>query len=286
MTLSLSTASALVRQDRLPFQMDSERDAFQRYVLDPFGMDIDTERLRRAPNIGFTELAESALDALAHPIGSPDLLVFAHAIPDSSPLTAVTAHLNHLLGGRSHSFGVSEQGLRAPFTALKIADAYARSGRCDTLALFVCEQNTLPYADPFVDDNQLVNSAALLYFDGAGGYEFTGTRAGPPGARLDELLSSMTSGLDPRATLIVAGPWTASDPLATTSLPVHRCEPGTYCTSVWLELARHHADWAHTYRHVALCDTDPRTGHRQVALLRLCSADPTEEDRRDRQRTT
>jgi hypothetical protein len=287
MVLALSTASALVRRDRLPFQPDSEREAFHRYVLDPFGIDLDLDRFRRSQNIGHIELAECALDALTPPVDSPDLLIAAYAIPDFTSLTAVAPRLNQLLGGRSHSFSISEQGLRAPFTALKIADAHARSGRCETLALFVCEQNTLPYADPFVDDNRLVNSAALLYFNGDDGFEFAGTRAGPPGVELEELTSSMTAALDPRSTLLVAGPWTAPDRLAATGLPVHGCEPGSYCTSVWLELARHHTEWARTYRHIVLCDTDPRTGRCQAALLRLRSAGPTTtENRHDHQRTT
>ena len=273
MALSLSRASALVRPDRLPFRPDGERDAFQRYVLDPFGVELDFARLEHSPNVGFTELAEGVLGALPRPIDSPDLLVFAYALPDLFPLTAVTAHLNHLLGGHSHSFGVSEQGLPAPFTALKIADAYARSGRCDTLALFVCEQNTLPYADPLVDDNDLVNSAALLYFDGNGGYEFAGTRGGPV---LGELVSELTADLAPDSALLVAGPWIAPEHLAATGLPVRQAAAGSYCTSVWLELARHHAGWAGTYRHLVLCDTDPRTGRSQVALLRLRPADSGE----------
>ena len=270
MALSLRAATALVRRDRLPFEPDPDRDAFQRYVLDQFGVELDLERMRRSPNIGFTELAEGVIDAFPRPLEHPDLLIFAYAIPDAFSVTAITPHLNHLLGGRSHSFSVSEQGLRAPFTALKIADAYARSGRCDTLALFVCEQNTVPHPDPLVDDHPLVNSAALLYFDRGGGYEFAGTRAG---ANLDELVSSMTAGFDARSTLLVAGPWAAPERLATTGLPPYRCEPGSYCTSVWLELARRHTDWAGSYRHVALCDTDPRTGSSQVALLRLRQAD-------------
>jgi hypothetical protein len=275
MTLSLSTASVSVRTDTLPFQMDSERDALQRYVLDPFGVDLDVERLRRSPNIGYAELTDDVINAFPRPIDSPDLLIFSYAIPDAFSVSAITPRLNQLLGGRSHSFSVCEQGLRAPFTALRIADAYARSGRCATLALFVCEQGTVHHADPFIDDNPLVNSAALLYFGDNGGYEFIGTRASRPGADLAELVSSVTAGRSARSTLLVVGPWTAPDRLAATGLPVHGCEPGFYCTSVWLAFARHHEEWSRTYHHIALCDTDPRTGRGQVALFRLRSADAT-----------
>ncbi|MEE6261668.1 hypothetical protein [Plantactinospora sonchi] len=272
MPLSLTSAAALVRTDRLPPVPDDDRDAIQRDILRPFGVRPDPDRLARAANVGFAELAENLLREL--PTNSPDLLIFAYGIPDPSSLKHVTPYVNHLLGDRSHSFAISEQGLRAPYTALKVADAYARSGRCGSLALFVCEQNSLPYHDPFVEDHGLTNSAALLLFgQGHGdGYQFAG--APPPSAthRLGRLLGSMAARSDPASTLVVAGPWVDPDVLAATWLPTHRVGAGTYCTGVWLELARAHLTWATEYRTIVLCDTDPRTGQSQTALLRRPSS--------------
>ena len=48
----------------------------------------------------------------------------------------------------------------------------------------------------------------------------------------------------------------------------HRTVPGSYCTSVWLDLARNWPAWQRDHTAVVLCDTDPRTGDTQLAVLR------------------
>ena len=258
MALALSAAASTVRRDANAFTPDVESTKFQSDLLARFGVTYDEELLRRSRNIGFPELAETLLGEV--PIRDPELLVLAYALPDSSPPKTVSAHLNHLTGGRSRSFAVSDQGLRAPFTALRIAAAYARSGRCADLALFICEQSTFPYPEPFVRDTVTLDSAVLLYFSGQGGYRFRETRPLPPGQSPVPELEALAR--QPN-TLVVTSPRVPSGP----GPNVHRSPPGTYCTSVWLELARHHAQWSERYQTVVLCDTDPRTGWSQTALL-------------------
>lgn len=274
MPLSLRAASALVRRDGNPYEHDERLAAYHRELLAQFDLEPDPELLRRSPNIGFPELAEGVLRGLPVGISSPDLLVLAYGLPDMYPLKSTTSHLNHLLGGGSRSFAISEQGLRAPFTALRVADAYARSGRCTDLALFICDQTTLPYHDPIVHDTPLVDSAVLLYFDQGGGLQFQASWPTGPADGLAELLARATSGLDLTRTLIVAGPWVAPGELDPYAGLVHRVTAGGYCTSVWLELARHHEDWLARFDAVVLCDTDPRTGRGQAALLRHAPVGP------------
>jgi hypothetical protein len=269
MPLTLSSTATVIRRDGNPYQRDHDSLTFMGDLMTPFGVEIDERLLEKSRNIGFLELAEELLRMT--PIAGPELLILAYGIPDLGPLKTVSAHLNYLLGGRSRSFAISDQGLRAPFTALRIADAYARSGRCATLAMFVCEQTTMPYPDALIDENVLADSAALLYFDDQGSLEFSRTARTARGETLGGLLSEMTAGLDPGRTLIVTGPWADA---ARTGWPVHRTDAGTYCTSVWLELARHHREWAARYQTVVLCDTDPRTGLSQAALLRVRESDP------------
>jgi hypothetical protein len=261
--LSLRLAGAVLRPEPNPYEPDDDLTTYWQDLLAPFGMEAEEKRLAGSPNIGFTELAEAALAQVSGAI-DPDLLLLAYALPDVHPLKSVTAHLNHLLGGRSRCFAISEQGLRAPFTALRVADAFARSGRCASLALFVCEQTTLAYHDPLVHDTPLVDSAALLYFDGAGEFAYTAAETGPD---VYELAARAVRRGGP-TTLVVAGPWV--DPERLPDAAVHACQPGTYCTSVWLELARQHEAWNH-YGSVVLADTDPRSGQAQVALLERTS---------------
>jgi hypothetical protein len=268
MALALAAASTLVRKDSNPYEPDEECRTFQRDLFAPFQVEFDDDLLKASRNIGFPELAQGVLGAADRTVENPELLVLAYGLPDLYPLRTISAYLNYLLGGQSRSFAVSDQGLRSPFTALRIADAYARSGRCATAALFVCEQGSLPYQDAFVRDHVLMDSSVLLYFDEQGSYELCRTAAAPPGEPLTGLLAGLTADLDPGRSLLVAGPWPEPDPLFRAGLPVHRSDPGTYCTSVWLDLARHHETWADLYHTLVLCDSDPRTGWSQAAVLR------------------
>jgi hypothetical protein len=266
--LSLRAAAAVVRRDARPYEPDAVLDAYHRELLAPFGIEVDDELLRRSPNIGFPDLAADALAALPRRITDPDLLILAYGLPDRYPLKSTTSNLNHMLGGGSRSFAVCEQGLHAPFTALKVGDAFARSGRCSSLALFVCEQTTLPYHDQLVHDTPLTDSAALLYFDACDGWQFRQSRVAWPEESLAPIVAALLGDPPDGRALVVAGPWVSGPDLDGAAAPVHHVAPGSYCTSVWLDLARHHRSWAETYDALVLCDTDPRTGRSQAALLR------------------
>ena len=209
MTLSLRGAAGVVWSHPVPYRPDPRMSTYHEEMLTPFGVAVDEDRLRNGTNVGFTELAEAVLREMAPPIANPDLLILAYGLPDLRPLKSTTAYLNHLLGGESRSFAVAEQGLRAPFTALRIADAYARAGRYASLALFICDQTTLPYYDPVVHDTPLADSAVLLYFDdtGTGDLWFEGTTRGVAGAGPDTVVKPYLSDVDINRTLVVLGPW-------------------------------------------------------------------------------
>jgi hypothetical protein len=269
MTLSLRAAAGLVWSQPVPYEPDPRMSTYHEEMLTPFGVAVDEDRLRTGTNVGFTQLAEAVLREMAPPIANPDLLILAYALPDLHPLKSTSSALNHLLGGGSRSFAVAEQGLRAPFTALRIADAYVRAGRYANLALFICDQTTLPYYDPVVHDTPLADSAVLLYFDdtGTGDLWFGGTIRGAVGAGPDTVVKPYLSDVDMNRTLVVLGPWAPAEPLESMVPNLHRVPAGTYCTSVWLDLARHRETWAGQYDALVLCDTDPRSGLCQAALL-------------------
>lgn len=268
MPLSLQAAAAVVRTGAIPHYPDARLDAFHRELLAPFGIRVDDELFKRSSNVGFPELAADALAALPRRITNPDLLILTYGLPDMYPLKSTTSHLNHILGGGSRSFAVCEQGLHAPFIALRIGNAFARSRRCSSLALFVCEQTTLPYHDPLVHDTPLTDSAALLYFDTCDGWQFRQGQAAGPGESLGPLVAKLLGDTGDGRALVVAGPWVSRQDLAAATAPVHFVAPGSYCTSVWLDLARHHQSWAESYDALVLCDIDPRTKRSHAALLR------------------
>jgi hypothetical protein len=260
--LALRSGAAVVRRAHHGYQLDEEILEHNQAMLGPFGMAVDEDIARAGRNWTYTDLAEATLESVDRPEVTPDLVVVAYSLPDLHPLKTVSSHLNHLLGGTARSFAVSEYGLAAPYTALRIAAAYARSGRCASLALFVLEQTTLPYYEPFLDGLNLADSAAYLYFAAAGGCT-VGTVA--HGGALADLLASVVPAAG--QTLVVVGPWTDPAVVDAVASPVHRVSPGSYATGVWVDLARHHAEWSARFDAIVLCDTDPRTGLSHTAIL-------------------
>ncbi|MFJ1861947.1 hypothetical protein ACIOHA_32160 [Streptomyces anulatus] len=154
---------------------------------------MDEQSLRDGRNVFHKDLVDQLVGS-EDIDGAADLVVVTYALPDVHPFTAVASHLNMLLGGGAQSFSISEQGLAAPFTALRIIAAFQRGGRSERAVL---EQTTLPRVEAYS----------------------------------------------------------------------HRVAPGSYCTSVWLDLAQHWQKWRRDHRRVVLRDIDPLSGRGHLALL-------------------
>ncbi|MFD5649186.1 hypothetical protein [Streptomyces sp. NPDC127039] len=234
-------------------------------LLGPFGAKPDEELLRSGRQVTHRHLADRLVDSEAVRGARPQLLIVAYALPDVVPFTAVAPHLTERLGGEAVNFALSQQGLAAPFTALRIADAHARSGRAAEVVLAVLEQTTLPVDVPLVREKELTDSAAALVLRAASGPGGGGLRLGRVGS------GALPDGLDGDGTLHVLGPCaTGSDVPHKTD--VHRAPSGTYCTGVWLELAAHWQEWQRSHHTVVLRDTEPGTGREHHAVFTTAPA--------------
>ncbi|MCE7003215.1 hypothetical protein LWC34_10280 [Kibdelosporangium philippinense] len=251
MALALARANGLRATGRNPSPFDAELIEYYADLLGQFGHTLDLAQLASGRSIGYPELASAVVADLG--IDEPDLILLAYAIPDLHPLKTVATYVNHLFGDQACSMALSEQGLQAPYTALRMADAY----QCDQALILVLEQTTLPYRDPLVHDTPLSDTAVALVFERADG-DFQRPWSGTP-AELTAMIDQCSD------TLVVAGPWVCTD----RGFDLHRCGPGTYCTSVWLALAENYQRWQGEYRHVLLCDVDPRTGDAHAVRVDL-----------------
>jgi len=235
--------------------------SFFRDLLGPFGTKPDEERLRAGTRVQHRQLAETLAAADGIRGSRPQLVVVAHALPDLVPFTAVAPLLTERLGGAATCFAISEQGLAAPFTALRVATAYHRSARADEVLLAVLEQTTVPQPFPLVDENPLIDSGVVLTLSATDAGALALDRAGFSASVADALAGYDADG----RTLVVLGSWV--DAPVPGGYAVHRAEPGGYCTGVWLELAENWQDWHRKYRTVVLCDTDPRDGRTCAAVF-------------------
>lgn len=268
MALALASAAGVRKSDTNPCPFDEQMLEYYRDLVAQFGLPFDERRLSDGPNVSYTELADTLLASLGFTVPPPDLILLAYAVPDLHPLHVVSAYVNARLGGGACSMAVSEQGLRAPYTALRIADAFHRSGRCDRALLLVLEQTSLPYHDPFVHDTPLAETAAALVLRAG-----PGPAAGPTWTGTPAELAAMLDATGPD-TLVIAGPWVEGS----RAPRVIRCVSGTYCTSVWLALAEKPDLWQDAEFGLLLCDVDPRTG--RAHAVRLDSARTVSEARR------
>ena len=282
--MSLRAAGAVLDPPAAGQAPDEAALDFQRDLLAPYGRELDEERYRKGAGVTHRALTDLLLADAGVQAARPQLVIVTHALPDVVPFTAVAPYLAHRLEGAELRFGIAQQGLAAPFTALRVADAYYRAGRCRDVVITVLEQTTLPTAMPLVDDTPLVDSAAALVLGGAAAGASDGASGAGSGAEEESglqlagvasgdsaaaLLHDRISGPDD---LVVLGPWVPDLDLA--DRPVHRAAAGTYCTSVWLALAQHRTAWQREHPAVLLCDTDPRTGRSHVAVLRAAAAGP------------
>lgn len=256
MALALAAATGVRRSDRNLCAFDEDMLEYYRDLLALFDVPYDEQRLRDGPNLSYTELAGSVLDVPDFPAQAPDLVLLAYAVPDLHPLRVVSAHVNTLLGGAARSMALSEQGLRSPYTALEVAAAFHRGGRCDRALLLVLEQTSLPYHDPFVHDTPLSETAAALVLRTG-----TGPIVRPPWTGTPDELGALLRATGPD-TLVIAGPWVEHE-----APGMVRCVGGTYCTSVWLTLAERPELWHDTESGILLCDVDPRTGKGHAVRL-------------------
>ncbi|GAB3905056.1 hypothetical protein [Microbispora bryophytorum] len=284
MSLSLETAVAYVPRAARPCHFEPDILEFNQGVLAPYGMRFDPSYAAGGSNTTFLELAEGVLREAPGPLPAPDLLIVAYALPDPhAPEKTLAAHLTRVFDGRPLSFAVSEQGLGAPFTALRIADAYLRSGRCRSVVLLILEQTSFPYPEPFVQDGDLVDSAVLLALGPAGGWELAGVGSSGPHCDLAALLDKppgLPGDERPGDRLVVTGSWGDSLDLGPAGPKAHQAPPGSYCTGVWLEFARHHEEWRDAYRTIVFGDVDPRTGAGHVATFTRRERAVADENRR------
>jgi hypothetical protein len=260
---------------------DSARDpALRAYLADmlrPYGLALSEEGLTAGQSYG--EMAGALLTGEMAAEDPVDLLVFAFAVPDVAPWRATASYLSHLCPGQPFAFAVCDQGVTAPFTALRLIREYAGTGGCRRALLVVAEQAAMPYQQAWPAATPARHAVVALLCDQAA---HSGTprlaqvrlHASVTRSQACRLLAGATADLRDGAGLTaVVGTGLADEALAA-GLPgkVVIAPPGQPATGVWWEVAAGLPGWAAgdaDRARVLLADYDPGLGHLGLAVVEI-----------------
>ncbi|MEV6598113.1 hypothetical protein AB0M36_14710 [Actinoplanes sp. NPDC051346] len=234
------------------------------------GVGFRPEVIRRPGNT-FAAMTEALVPELGTLAGGVDLALLAHVTPDAVPSEVAGPVITAALPGEPSSFAVTDNGLSAPYTALALAQRYARRCGFHRIVLFLFDQASSPFdieASPVqrVDGDAAV--ALVLERPGpgdAGGFEVrqeSGVAANDVAARLTESWRELSAGTP----ALFLGPGVDADwAPPVDAARVHHLAAGFPGTGVWRALGDH---WNRSESQTAvLMDYDPACGDLSVCRV-------------------
>ncbi|MFJ5229945.1 hypothetical protein ACIQBJ_08565 [Kitasatospora sp. NPDC088391] len=264
--LRLTAAHALDLDGHSPLAADPDLRTFTADLVRPYGLELDEDALTGARGHSYLTLARHAVEHLADATRPVDLVVLVYAGPDVRPGQSTANRLSDLCPGEPLAFALCDEGAGGTFSALRIADAYARTGGARRALLIAVEQADLHHRPHRPARQPDRHSAAALLWESEG--------VGRP-LQLTFQESELTErqafdalwkadGELPAGTLLVLGPGlAAADPPA--DRPVLRARPGNPYTGGWAALAGALADPRYAELPLALADFEPETGRFDLA---------------------
>jgi len=242
--------------------------AYAADMLRPYGLDLAEDKLTEGQSYG--EMAAALLARELAAQAPVDLLVFAFAVPDVAPWRATACYLSHLCPGQPFAFAVCDQGVVAPFTALRLIREYTSTGGCRRALLIVAEQAAMPYEQAGTTPAVTPAShavVAVLFERGEPGVpgrlEHVGLHASLTRSQAGRLVADAAAGLPGTPTTVVGTGLAGEDQTACLPGRVIVAPPEQPSTGVWWELA---AGLAGT---VLLADYDPGLGHLGLAVIEI-----------------
>ncbi|HEY0636846.1 MAG TPA: hypothetical protein VGD67_04305 [Pseudonocardiaceae bacterium] len=246
-------------------------------MVGAYGLALRDPVFEAAAGHSYGEMAEPLIEAMVDADTPVDLLVLAHGIHDVRLGRSTATYLSSRCPGNPLAFAVCDQGVAAPFSALRAVHAYAVTGGCRRALLLVAEQSALHYepAGPArVPDRHAAVAFLLEPAAGAAPLDVR-QRAVDPG-RVREVLAAelaeLLPGGGPGATVILGSDLADVADLANlaglTGLPaiaaadeVVVAPAGQPCTGVWWELAARLPVGDEHGRQVVVAEYDPVLGY-------------------------
>jgi hypothetical protein len=238
-------------------------------LVRPYGNALREDLLAAGAGQAYGEMAEALLADVVAEDEPVDLLVLAFSSPDVQPGRSTALYLSRICPGRPLAFAVCDQGSAAPFTAVRLVRAYARSGDMRRALVVAVEQSVLHYGptpgrpEPALPDR---HSAVAVRFELGTVLDRSTTLRQCLGVGPDEaagVFGKLTTELpgEPAGRVLLLGSGLA--PLLTESVELFtgydRVErpTGLPLTGTWAALADHLADTPEAGRTIVLADYEP-----------------------------
>lgn len=259
-------------------------DLYMQDMLREHGLDASSDD-RDWTGWSYSEMATALIQRAVPAHESVDLLVLAYAIPDINPGRNMAALLSGRCPGKPLAFGLTDQGVVAPFTALRLIREYARTAGLHRALLLVVEQAALPYraSDKVAipvghtgvalllgDSPRVPNSAPPLRLGPMV------TRAGIREGAIEQELKALCA--EHSASTVILGSslsdWAgpAGSIVSAGDGRVREAQPAQPLTGLWWELAGELDARVGSPRSIALCDYDSVQGCVSLAVLGAHSA--------------
>lgn len=224
------------------------------------------------PRSTYAEMVEEFLDEPWAGEQPYDFAVVAHAWSDSEPGWPGTV-LTTRLPGAPPACGISDQGVTSAFAAIRVLDAYARTGAVRRAAVMVLDQST-----HLVDRSAVAGRVPAA--DGAAALVFS------PDGGLGDLSVQRVGGIAPAAAaravddlvhvavpdVLIVGPTLAERWVAPNGLPVVAAPADLPCVGPWLALAAIADRWGRRHRRIGLVDYEP--GAKELGLITVDLSEP------------
>ncbi|MFI5783880.1 hypothetical protein [Nocardia sp. NPDC051570] len=238
-----------------------------------FGQPFHEEYFTHAAPNSFTGMATEILSAAAHSEETFDLALIVHSTPDAMP-TRPACYLSRALAGNALAFALSEQGVTAPFTAIRLAGEYAREAAFHRTLVMILDQSFLwNGAEARLPVGTLMpgrDSAVVLVMapDGALGPMSVRTFADVAEDEVRHLVAEQMRefGASPLPMTAIAG--VGVDHELAVDCPIRWAAEDLPCTGGWSAFADGLPQWTRTGQRVVLVDYDPA-----LRYLSLCSVD-------------
>ncbi|MDX2525286.1 hypothetical protein [Streptomyces europaeiscabiei] len=265
----------LVQIEHAVFESDGgfsadDRDYFTD-LMASYAMDLHDTALAEG-RTSFTDMVTAVLPRLGPYASGFDLAVLCGAVPDAQPGFPL-GHLSDAVPEAGLGFAVFDQGVIAPFTALRLVAAAARTTGCRRALVLVTDQSRLLHTRPVPDwlrpEQDSVVVLALDEVPGADAISTPRSSTARPQdvATLLEQQQRLLSSL-PATTVVGQGlARCLSAPLPTVDTVV--AEPGLPCTGLWSALAGKLGEWRERGRDVLLADYDETQQRLSTCTMRV-----------------